>query len=57
MATYKAIPAAFGKVHKRFLTPTMSTVAMGVVSIVLYVAMNYLSTGSSVIGTRSPPSA
>jgi amino acid transporter len=37
-------------VHKRFLTPTFSTVVMGAVSIVLYVAMNYLSTGSSVIG-------
>ena len=50
MATYKAIPDAFGKVHKRFLTPSVSTVAMGAVSIALYVAMNYLSTGSSVIG-------
>ena len=50
MATYKAIPSAFGRVHKRFLTPTVSTVAMGAVSIALYVAMNYLSSGSSVIG-------
>jgi amino acid transporter len=50
MAAYKAIPDAFGKVHKRFLTPTTSTVAMGAVSIALYVAMNYLSNGSSVIG-------
>ena len=50
MATYKAIPEAFGRVHKRFLTPTVSTVAMGAVSIALYVAMNYLSNGSSVIG-------
>jgi amino acid transporter len=50
MATYKAIPAAFGRVHKRFLTPTVSTVVMGAISIVLYVAMNYLSSGSSVIG-------
>src|SRR6202046_4023105 len=50
MATYRAIPSAFGRVHKRFLTPTVSTVVMGLVSIVLYVAMNYLSNGSSVIG-------
>ncbi len=50
MATYKALPDNFATVSKRFLTPTFSTVAMGVVSIVLYVAMNYLSTGSSVIG-------
>ncbi len=50
MATYESIPSMFGKVHKRFLTPTTSTVAMGLVSIALYVAMNYLSNGSSVIG-------
>jgi amino acid transporter len=50
MATYEAIPSAFARVHKRFLTPTVSTVAMGAVSIALYVAMNYLSNGSSVIG-------
>lgn len=50
MAAYKAIPSAFGRVSRRFLTPTFSTVAMGVVSIALYVVMNYLSTGSSVIG-------
>ncbi len=50
MAVYKAIPSAFGRVHKKFLTPTVSTVAMGAISIALYVAMNYLSSGSSVIG-------
>jgi amino acid transporter len=50
MATYKAIPSAFARVHKRFLTPSVSTVAMGLVSIALYIPMNYLSNGSSVIG-------
>ena len=55
MATYKAIPSAFGRVHKRFLTPTVSTVAMGAVSIVLYVAMNYLSTAAASSVTRSRP--
>jgi amino acid transporter len=50
MATYKAIPSVFAKVHKRFLTPTVSTVAMGLISIAIYVPMNYLSQGSSVIG-------
>ena len=50
MAAYRSIPSTFGRVHKRFLTPTTSTVAMGLVSIALYVAMNYLSNGSSVIG-------
>ena len=37
MAVFKAIPNAFSKIHKRFLTPTVSTLAMGGVSIVLYV--------------------
>jgi amino acid transporter len=49
MAVFKAIPSAFGKIHKRFLTPTVSTVAMGAVSIALYVGMNYLSNGNAVI--------
>src|SRR5580692_4086734 len=49
MAVYKAIPSAFARIHKRFLTPTVSTVAMGGVSIALYVGMNYLSNGNAVI--------
>jgi amino acid transporter len=49
MAVYKAIPSAFGKVSKRFLTPSVSTVAMGLASVALYVAMNYLATGNGVI--------
>jgi amino acid transporter len=46
MATYKAIPDAFGRVHKRFLTPTVSTVVMGAVSIALYAFLNYRSHGN-----------
>jgi amino acid transporter len=49
MAVYKAIPSAFARIHKRYLTPTVSTLAMGGVSIVLYVAMNYLTSGGAVI--------
>jgi amino acid transporter len=45
MAVFKAIPARFATVHRRFRTPTTSTVVMGIVSIVLYVAMNYMSKG------------
>ncbi len=45
MAVYRAIPTTFAKIHKRHLTPTNSTVAMGAVSAVLYVIMNYLSGG------------
>jgi amino acid transporter len=50
MAVFKAIPSMFGKIHKRFLTPTNSTIAMGLVSILLYVIMNSVSNGNAVIG-------
>jgi amino acid transporter len=46
MATYKALPSAFAKIHRKHLTPTVSTLVMGGVSIVLYVAMNYISGGN-----------
>ena len=46
MAVYKAIPKAFARMHPRFMTPTVSTVSMGGISIVLYVVMNYLSGGN-----------
>jgi len=46
MAVYRAIPDAFGKVHRKHLTPTVSTITMGAVSIVLYTIMNYLSAGT-----------
>ena len=42
MAVYKAIPSSFAKIHPRYLTPTVSTIAMGAVSIVVYVVMNYI---------------
>jgi amino acid transporter len=46
MAAYKALPDSFAKIHPRFLTPTVSTVVMGGVSIVLYAVMNYISGGN-----------
>src|SRR5580692_3864207 len=49
MAVYKAIPSVFARIHKRYLTPTVSTLAMGGISIVLYVVLNYLTSGGSVI--------
>jgi amino acid transporter len=49
MAVYKAIPASFAKIHRRHLTPTVSTIVMGAVSIVVYVAFNYMSNGIGVI--------
>jgi len=46
MAVYKALPPAFARMHGRYLTPTVSTIAMGAISIVLYVPMNYISGGN-----------
>jgi amino acid transporter len=49
MAVYKALPASFAKIHRRYLTPTVSTLIMGAVSIIVYVAFNYMSNGIGVI--------
>ena len=46
MAAYKAIPAAFAKMHPKNLTPTVSTIVMGAISIVLYIPFNYLAGGN-----------
>ncbi len=46
MATYKAIPKVFAKMHPRYLTPTVSTIAMGAISAVLYIVFNYMSSGN-----------
>ena len=49
MAVYKALPSAFAKVHRKYLTPTVSTLAFGGVSILLYAALNYTSNAANVI--------
>ncbi len=49
MAAYKALPASFARIHPRYLTPTVSTIVMGVVSIAIYVPMNYIGHGNYVI--------
>jgi amino acid transporter len=46
MAAYKALPPAFAKMHPRYLTPTVSTIVMGAISIALYIPFNYLSGGN-----------
>jgi amino acid transporter len=46
MATYKAIPTVFAKMHPRYLTPSVSTIVMGAVSAVLYIGFNYMSGGN-----------
>jgi len=48
MAAYQALPRAFSKIHPRYLTPTVSTLVMGAVSIALYIPMNYLSNGNPI---------
>lgn len=44
MADHKAIPEAFGRVHRKFLTPTWSTIGMGLASIAFYVFFTQFST-------------
>ena len=43
MAVYKAIPEKFARIHPKFLTPTWSTIAMGIVSIAFYVIFTLIS--------------
>jgi amino acid transporter len=45
MATYKALPASFARVHPKYLTPTVSTLVMGGISAILYAVFNYMSGG------------
>jgi len=46
MATYRAIPKIFAKMHPRYLTPTVSTIVMGVLSAILYLWFNFVSAGT-----------
>lgn len=43
MAVHGALPARFGHVHARYLTPTFSTILMGAVSAAYYVGMTLIS--------------
>ncbi|HEX4401594.1 MAG TPA: APC family permease [Galbitalea sp.] len=43
MAVYKAIPERFARIHPKFLTPTWSTVAMGIVSIAFYAIVSFVN--------------
>jgi amino acid transporter len=44
MGVYKALPESFAKIHRRYLTPSVSTIVMGVVSAVFYVLFTVIST-------------
>jgi amino acid transporter len=43
MAVYKAIPEKFARIHPKFLTPTWSTWAMGIVSIAFYALVTFVN--------------
>ncbi|MGE7438507.1 MULTISPECIES: amino acid permease [Kitasatospora] len=43
MAAHKAVPSGFARVHRRFLTPTWSTVGMGLVSVAFLVMLTVIS--------------
>jgi amino acid transporter len=43
MARQKAMPGMFGRIHPRFQTPDVSTILMGVISIVWYVGLTIVS--------------
>jgi amino acid transporter len=43
MAVYKALPSKFARIHPKFLTPTWSTIAMGIVSIAFYLVISFIS--------------
>jgi amino acid transporter len=47
MAAYQAIPKAFGTVSRRFRTPTVSTWAMGVASVLFYAVMAGIDHGNA----------
>jgi amino acid transporter len=50
MAKWKAIPAAFGRVHPRFLTPSFSTLLMGGLSIAWTVCLLAFNPSQDVLG-------
>lgn len=43
MASHGALPQVFGKVHPRYLTPTVATWTFGIVSFAIYVLLSLLS--------------
>ena len=53
MAVYKAIPTRFARIHPKFLTPTWSTIGMGIVSAAFYLIFTLISTNllSALIGS------
>jgi amino acid transporter len=48
MSVYKAFPSSFAKISPKFLTPTVSTVVMGIFAIALYIPLNFISGGNPI---------
>ena len=44
MGVYKALPDSFAKIHRKYLTPSVSTIVMGAVSILFYLLFTVIST-------------
>jgi amino acid transporter len=45
MAVHKALPSHFARIHPRFLTPSWSTIGMGIASIALFLLFSLISQG------------
>jgi amino acid transporter len=43
MAVYKAVPEKFARIHPKFLTPTWSTIGMGIASVAFYALVTFIS--------------
>jgi amino acid transporter len=44
MAAYRAIPSRFARIHPKHLSPSTSTIWMGVISVIFYVGLTLVST-------------
>jgi amino acid transporter len=44
MAAYRSIPSRFARIHRKYLTPTWSTVGMALASLAFYIVMTAVST-------------
>jgi amino acid transporter len=47
-STQTTILPTFARVHPRYLTPTVSTIVMGLISIALYIPLNYFAGGNMI---------
>ena len=48
MAAYRALPQQFAKISPKYLTPTVSTIVVGVAAVALYIPLNFISGGNPI---------